>query len=538
MKRATVFLFAVLLATTVSAAETRRYLVATKRPFAAGGLKALQDSVDTSVELRRVNGFQAFRGFAAELTEDEVATLRASKEVRFVEPVVERHAFELNRNLRGQTIPYGIQALSARQAASGFRKGLVNVVVIDTGIDYNHPELKAIYAGGYNVFTKTDDPNDDHGHGTHVSGTIAAADNNLGVIGVAPNVRLWSVKMLNAGGSGESEGMIAALEWVLKKKQEVGGRWVVNMSLGSDQQSEAEREVFARVTAEDIIIVAAAGNASTAGNPAPVAFPAAYPGVHAIAAVDQQRRLAFFSCQGPEIDFAAPGVDVLSTVPVASNTLAYVSDETSIAEVTALKGSKRGTITAPYVYVGIGRPEDFPAGGLAGKIALIQRGGDITFANKTRAAKAAQAAAVVIFNNDGTFNPWTLLSDAAANKEEWPVVLQLTQERGAALAAKGTGSLTLFYDYDDYGELSGTSMSAPHVAAAMALLWSFAPDARPADLYSALAQTAIDLGEPGHDVQFGAGAINVYAAGLRLAPSAFAGGATTGRGMGRRGGKK
>jgi serine protease len=537
MKRATVFLFVLLLTTSAFAAGTRRYLVATKRPFAAGGLKALQDSVDTSVELRRVNGFQAFRGFAAELTDDEVETLRASKEVRWIEPVVERHAFDFKRNFGGQTITYGIEALSARQAAAGFRKAVVNVAVIDTGIDYNHPELKAVYAGGYNVFTKTGDPMDDHGHGTHVSGTIAATDNSIGVLGVAPNVRLWSVKMLNAGGSGESEGMIAALEWVLKKKQEVGGHWVVNMSLGSEQQSEAEREVFARVADEDIIVVAAAGNASVAGKPAPVAFPAAYPGVHAIAAIDQQRKLAFFSCQGPEIDFAAPGVDVLSSVPVGSNTLAYVSDGTNITEVSALNGSKRGTLTAPYVYVGLGRPQDFPAGGIAGKIALIKRG-EILFMEKARAAKAAQAAAVVIFNNDGSVNPWTLYSDAAANTEQWPVVLRLTQAHGEALAAKGTGSMTVFYDHDDYGELSGTSMSAPHVAAAMALLWSFAPDARPEDLYSALAQTAIDLGEPGHDVQFGAGAINVYAAGMRLAPSAFSSGATTGRGMGRRGGKK
>jgi serine protease len=538
MKRATVTLFVLLLTTTAFAAETQRYLVATKRPFAGGGFQALQDSVETSVELRRVAGFQAFRGFAAELTAEEVETLRASKEVRWIEPVVERHALDFNRNLRGQTVPYGIEALSARQAATGFRKAVVNVAVIDTGIDYNHPELKAIYAGGYNVFTKTNDPMDDHGHGTHVSGTIAAADNNLGVLGVAPNVRLWSVKMLNAGGSGESEGMIAALEWVIKKKQEVGGRWVVNMSLGSNQQSDAEREVFARVAEEDIIVVAAAGNASTAGNPAPVAFPAAYPEVYAIAAIDQQQKLAFFSCQGPEVDFAAPGVDVLSTVPVGANTLAYVSDESSITEVTALNGSKRGTLTAPYVYVGLGRPEDFPAGGIAGKIALIQRGGDISFANKTRAAKAAQAAAVVIFNNDTSINPWTLYSDAAANKEEWPVVVRLTQEYGAALAAKGTGSLTVSYDADDYGEISGTSMSSPHVAGAMALLWSLAPDARPADIYSALEMTAVDLGTPGRDVQFGAGTINVYAAGLRLAPSAFVRGATTGRGMGRRGGKK
>ncbi len=533
MKRVTLFLFVLLLTTTAFAGETRRYLVATQRPFAAGGFKALQDSVDSSIELRGVHGFSSFRGFAVELTEDDVETLRASKEVRWIEPVVERHALDI-RNLRGQTTPYGIDALSARQAAGGLRKAVVNVVVIDTGVDYNHPELKAIYAGGYNVFTKTNDPMDDHGHGTHVSGTIAAADNNIGVLGVAPGVRLWSVKMLNAGGSGESEGMLAALDWVVKKKAELGGLWVVNMSLGSDQQSEAEKEVFAGVAAKDIIVVAAAGNASVAGDPAPVLFPAAYPGVLAIGAVDSQRKLAYFSCQGPEVAFAAPGVDILSTVPVGSNTLSYISDDKSILEVSALNGSKRGTLTADYVYCGTGKPEEFPAGA-AGKIALIKRGGDLTFANKTRNAKAAGAAAVLIFNNDGSTNPWTLYSDAASNQEVWPIVLRLPMAYGEELAAKGSGSVTISHDNDDYGQNSGTSMAAPHVAGAMALLWSLAPDARPADLVSAMERTAIDLGAPGRDVEFGAGTINVYAAGMLLSPSAFPGGATTGRGMGRRG---
>jgi serine protease len=537
MKRVTAFLFVLLLTTTAFAAETRRYLIATKRPFAAGGVQALQDSVDTSVELRRVNGFTAFRGFAADLTADEVQALRAAREVRWVEPVIERHAFDVRRNLKGQTTPYGIDALSARQAAAGARKALVNVVVIDTGVDYHHPELQAIYAGGYNVFTNTNDPMDDHGHGTHVSGTIAAADNDIGVLGVTSNVRLWSVKMLNAGGSGESEGMIEALEWVIKKKEELGGRWVVNMSLGSPERSDAELEVFSRVIAQDIIVVAAAGNSSVPGVPAPVGFPAAYPGVIAVGAVDNQRKLTYYSCQGPELDFAAPGEDVLSTVPVGTNTLAYIGDTTDLTEVTALNGSKRGTITAPYVYGGFGRPEDFPAGGMAGKIALIQRGADISFANKTRAAKAAGAVAVVIFNNDDTVNPWTLYSDAAANKEVWPIVLRLPKDMGDALVAKGSGTITVSNDNDDYAEISGTSMASPHIAGAMALLWSLAPDARPADLVSALEMTAIDLGAPGRDVEYGAGTINVYAAGLRLAPSAFPAGPTTGRGMGRRGGR-
>ena len=79
MKRVNLFLLVLLLTTTAFAGETRRYLVATQRPFAAGGFKALQDSVDASVELRDVRGFSSFRGFAVALTEDEVSTLRASR---------------------------------------------------------------------------------------------------------------------------------------------------------------------------------------------------------------------------------------------------------------------------------------------------------------------------------------------------------------------------------------------------------------------------------------------------------------------------
>ena len=535
MKRAVVFSFAVLLlATTAFASDTRRYLVGTKAPFTS--VRAFHDSADAPVELRRVHAFETFRGFAADLTADEVAALRHSGEVRWIEPVVARYALDL-RNLAGQTTPYGIDAVSARQAGFGTRKARINVAVIDTGIDYNHPELKHIYAGGYNVFTKTTNPLDDHGHGTHVSGTIAAANNDLGVVGVAPDVRLWSLKMLNAGGSGDSEGMIASIDWIVKKKQEVGGHWVVNMSLGSDQQSVAEAEAFKRAHEAGIIIVAAAGNASMPGDPAPVAFPAAYPDVLAIAAVDRDRKLAYFSSQGPEVDFAAPGVDVLSTVPVGSNYLAYIHAAPSTFEVTPLNGSKRGTVTAEYVHCGLGRPEDFPATGLGGRIALIQRGGAITFANKTRAAKAAGAGAVIIYNHDESGNSWTLFSDAAAANEEWPIVLRLSKQQGETLVAKGGGAITIAYDLDDYGEISGTSMSSPHVAGAIALLWSLAPDATPAQIYDALTATALDLGAAGRDNEFGAGAINVFTAARQLAPSAFPPGSTTGRGLGRRGGK-
>ncbi|MDQ3280072.1 MAG: S8 family serine peptidase [Acidobacteriota bacterium] len=537
MKRIVLAAVALFLATTAFAADTHRYLVATKRPIANGGLRAVRDSVDSNVEFRSVDTFQTFDGFAATLTEEEVRQLRASREVRFVEPVVPRYALDVERNFAGQTVPYGVDAISARQAGYGHRSGLVNVAVIDTGIDFTHAELSGVYMGGMNVVDPKDptlSPLDDHGHGTHVSGTIAAADNNFGVIGVAPGVRLWAVKALASNGSGTSEGIIRAIDWVVAKKKEVGGNWVVNMSLGSSQESGGEREAFQRAFDAGLIVVAASGNSSTVSVVAPVGFPAAYPTVVAVGAYDSKRKLASFTSQGPELDFSAPGVSVLSTMRVGSAFRAFVADVARSYAASPLAGSNKGTVKGDYVFCGYGAPSDFAGKQVAGKIALIKRGMNLTFAAKTRAAKAAGAAGVVIFNNDLSTGGWTLLNDEIDQAEAWPVVLRLSMDDGEALAAKGSGPMTLSYDSDDYGELSGTSMACPHVTGSIALLWMLAPNATRDQILNALTVTALDLGAPGPDTQFGAGAINVFAAAKMLVPSAFATTPTTGRTTGRR----
>ncbi|HYO76876.1 MAG TPA: S8 family serine peptidase [Thermoanaerobaculia bacterium] len=533
MKRIALALLALVVTASAFAADTQRYLVATKQPFGAPAMQALRNSVDAVIETREVTGFRSFRGFAANLTEAEVETLRSSGEVRWIEPAVERYAFDVTRNLMGQTIPHGITATYARQAGSGRRTGVVNVVVLDTGIDFNHPELKAIYAGGYNALIPGEAPFDDNGHGTHVAGTIAAADNDAGVVGVAPNVRLWGVKLLDASGKGLSDTMITGIDWVLDKKQELGGNWVLNLSLGAMQPSDAEREAFQRAADAGVVVVAATGNFSTLKEPAPVAYPAAYPTVVAVGAVDAVKSLAYFSNQGPEVDFGAPGVRVLSTVPNGIDYLTFIHDGTKAELAREIGGSSLGTLTADYVYCGIGRPEEFPAS-VRGQIALIKRGGEIPFAQKARAAKAAGAIAVMIFNSDQSNNPWTL-ADPANPNEVHPIVVRLTLEQGEALAAKRTGRLTLSHEFDQYAEKSGTSMSSPHVAGAAALLWTIAPDATAAQIVNALRTTAVDLGTPGQDNLYGAGMISIFDAARLLAPSAFVPAPSTGRAPGRRG---
>ncbi len=525
MKRnAVAALVCLLVAAGATAEETQRYLVATKRPFRAGALAGVvREARQQGVSIRDVVGFDAFDGFAASLTTGEAAALKRNTNVRWIEPVVERHAFQSSRKLTGQTIPYGLDVIRAREAWVAHRTATVNVVVIDTGVDYRHPELAPFWAGGRNMIAipNNDDPFDDNGHGTHVAGTIAAANNAVGVVGVAPDVRLWGVKVLSASGSGSNEGVLKSIDWIIAKKAALGGQWVANLSLGSRLSSLAEKETFQRGIDAGIIFVAASGNESTPEIPAPVSYPAAYDGVLSVGAIDQALKIASFSNQGPQLDVVAPGVGVLSTVITGSGSLAWVESQNATFVGVALGGAKLGTVTADYIYCGLGKTGECP-GDVAGKIALIKRG-DIRFSEKTRNAKEAGALAVAIFNHDDSAMNWTLTPDdePASKNYDWPVTIGLAKEDGEALAARNSGAITITNAKDDYGVNSGTSMASPHVAAAVALIWSIAPNASAAEVLDAITATASDLGAAGRDIAFGAGLVNTVAAVKRLAPAAI-----------------
>jgi len=369
MKRTLFLVPALLLTTAAFAADTQRYLVGTRAPLQGKVRAAMKQMVGEEFEKRDVTAFQSFTGFAAYLTAEEVAALRASNDVRWVERVVPRHALEQDRNPLRQTIPLGLQSIFARQAQAATAKATINVAIIDTGIDYHHPELKDVYAGGWNALARTDDPFDDEGHGTHVAGTIAAADNGEGVLGVAPHVRIWSVKVLNERGSGSNEHLVESLQWVINKKNDLGGQWIVNLSLGDYEGSIAEQETVAKAVDAGILIIAAAGNNSTEQKPAPVTYPAAYPSVVAVAATTYDRQHASFSAQGPELDLSAPGVGVLSTARTGVRKSSFIADAEGTTFVTQLVGSKQGIIEAEFVSCGLGKEGEFPPS-VAGKIEI------------------------------------------------------------------------------------------------------------------------------------------------------------------------
>lgn len=529
MKRIALGALIALLGSVAIAEESHRYLVMTRQP-ARDVETDLRRTLGVDVQARRITTFQAIDGYAATLTSSEVATLRRSPAVRWIEPAVARHLMADSPLPGRQIIPAGVTQVRATQAWAGRRVVDVHVAVLDSGVDFNHPDLASTWAGGFNATPAGGSPMDQVSHGTHVAGTISAVNNRAGVIGVAPGVRLWGIRVIDEKGEGTAEEVMRGMDWVLARKAELGGRWVVNISLGGDEASEAERELFRKAVDAGVIVVAATGNDSTVSAVAPIAYPAAYPGVIAVAAVNGATNVrGVFSNAGPELQFMAPGVSVLSTVVSGSTFASYVRVSNVAASSKPLVGSRIEPLSGAYVSCGFGDAADFTAA-VRGKIALIQRGGD-TFADKTRRAVAAGAKGVVFYNINNTNNAWTLLppEDPDASKFPWPVAVGLSLPDGKVLAERGSGFMTIGYESDAYGSRSGTSMAAPHVTGAVALLWAMAPNATREQITRALADTAIDLGAPGRDELHGYGTINVEAAARLLAPEAFTPSTRSGR---------
>ncbi|MEM5775376.1 MAG: S8 family serine peptidase, partial [Anaerolineaceae bacterium] len=186
----------------------------------------------------------ALKGMSAVIPEGRLTALEKDPRVKYV---VE----DLERNISAQTLPTGIARIFADENANITINGSddyrvdVDVAVIDTGIDLQHPDLNV--AGGVICTnsilfpTCTAGGDDDHYHGTHVAGTIGALDNGDGVVGVAPGARLWAVKVLNKRGSGYSSWIIAGIDWVAANANMIE---VANMSLGGAGFSQAEYDAI------------------------------------------------------------------------------------------------------------------------------------------------------------------------------------------------------------------------------------------------------------------------------------------------------
>lgn len=367
----------------------------------------------------------------------------------------------------------------------------IKVGVIDTGIDYRHPDLQKNYKGGYDFVDKDKDPMETNGlgnkdtfHGTHVAGIIAA-DGKMK--GVAPNATVYAYRALGPGGAGTTEQILAAIDRAVRDKMDI-----INLSLGSDVNGPDLPISLAlnEVVKKGIIAVAAAGNAG------PAEWTVGSPGT------------------------ATKAISVGATTPNI-NTPFFTINEKKIA-LTNMENSKEwaemGSI--PLVNGGLGKMDQLT--NVKGKLVLIERG-ELTFTEKVQNAYEAGAVGVLIFNNvagafQGMLEKEVPIPVAGITREEGEFIKESVQKKKIYLTIEkkwekdilaefsSRGPVTSTWDIkpdvlapgvvinstvpEGYMALQGTSMAAPFVAGACALLLEAHPDWGPDEVKAALMNTA------------------------------------------------
>jgi subtilisin family serine protease len=337
-----------------------------------------------------------------------------------------------------------------------------------------------------------------------VAGTIAArGGNGIGVVGVLPNAKmpLHIAKVFDASGSTSSSTVAKAMLACRK-----AGANVVSMSLGGSSPSKLQQFVAKFLAGKGVLLVAASGNAGTTA----ISYPAGFPEVMSVGALDANKAWASFSQFNADVEISAAGVGVESTVPVgsASETTTVVGNS-SYSSI-PLTGTPLTVVTAPLYNFGLGTAQD---PGAAGKVCLIQRG-SISFSDKVLACQASGGVGAVIYNNtagplNGTLNGvvTTIPSTGVSDVDGAAMLGQIGQS-----ATVDTVNLIPV----DYAAFNGTSMSTPHVAGIAALVWSQHLSCTAEQIRSSLKNSAMDLGDVGRDDKFGAGLIQAKAAGDRI----------------------
>jgi major intracellular serine protease len=210
-------------------------------------------------------------------------------------------------------VPKGVELIQAPQIWNKTKGKGIKVAVLDTGCDITHPDLKDRIIGGRN-FTDDDRSNPDifndyNGHGTHVSGTIAATENHSGVIGVAPEAGLLIVKVLNKAGSGKYEWSIKGIHYAIEQNADI-----ISMSLGGPADVPELHEAIKAAVEKDILVVCAAGNEGDGDDSTnEFAYPGCYNEVVSVGAINLERGSSDFTNSHNQIDVVAPGEGILST---------------------------------------------------------------------------------------------------------------------------------------------------------------------------------------------------------------------------------
>jgi hypothetical protein len=248
---------------------------------------------------------------AASLPQEAIDSLKRDPKIEYI--VEDLQIFKM-----GETLDWGVNRIDA-DIVHEYNNGTgIKVAILDTGIDYNHPDLAANYAGGYDFggdysgAPNDDDPMDYDGHGTHCAGIVAAMmGNDEGVIGVAPEAELYAVKVFSDDGSGRYSDVMEALQWCIDNDIQV-----ISMSFGSSKKSGdpmIESWINAAYNAGILLVGAAGNDGNIFGSGDNVIYPARYENVIAVAATGSNDGRASFSSTGPAVELAAPGVNIYST---------------------------------------------------------------------------------------------------------------------------------------------------------------------------------------------------------------------------------
>lgn len=421
----------------------------------------------------------------------------------------------------GQQVPYGVDMVQARDVWDANRDGTVDsgavtganrkICIIDSGFYTGHEDLQGVNVSGYNGNLPW--ATDGSGHGTHVAGTIAAVNNSLGVIGVTPGtVQVYSVRVFGDDGAWAYSSTLLDAAY---KCRDAGAN-IISMSLGGSTSNNTEKNGFASLySSNNILSIAAAGNDGNNRN----SYPASYDSVVSVAAIDSSKVVASFSQFTAQVELAAPGVGVLSTVPYLDDTSITVNGVTYGAG--HIEFSTRGTASGALVNGGLCDS----VGSWSGKVVLCERG-VIAFYDKVHNVQLGGGSAAVIYNNVAGGFSGTL----GAGNTSTIIGISISQEDGQYLVANQLGqnasiSSSFTQPASGYELYDGTSMATPHVSAVAALVWGSKPTATNAQVRAALQQTAEDLGAAGRDNYYGFGLVRAKAAITALAGSG--GGGTT-----------
>ncbi len=295
-----------LLAANAAQPEKQDVIVGFKGPMQPALVKAHGGDIDHKIGIANA--------IATTLPTTAIPALEKNSNVAYVE-------HDGTAQIIGETLPWGIDRVDAEVVWGGsdgsltvstdIAGGGIDVAVIDTGIDYGHPDLDANYAGGYDFANDDSDPKDDNGHGTHCSGVIAAEENSEGVVGMAPQANILAVKALDKRGSGSVSDICAGIDWAVNN-----GAEVISMSLGVGSSYDTLKNSCDNAYNSGVLVVAASGNDGDGDSSTDeISYPAAYSSVIAVGATNSNDGIASFSSSGSHLELGAPGVDILSTMP-------------------------------------------------------------------------------------------------------------------------------------------------------------------------------------------------------------------------------